>query len=115
MFSINDTIKKYVRFNPEIFAYTMLGLSTSILVYFVANNDEPTNDKIVSDAEIVSDEKIVPDETESGERLSNGEKSPEQSAEPSDKELFDEEQETPVSGGSKRRKRRTNKTKRKKL
>ena len=53
MFSINDTIKKYVRFNPEIFAYTMLGLSTSILVYFVANNDESTNDKTGSDAEIV--------------------------------------------------------------
>ena len=108
MFSINDTIKKYVHFNPEIFAYTMLGLSTSILVYFVANNDESTNDKTGSDAE------IVPDETESGERLSNGEKSPEES-EPSNKELFDEEQEEPVSGGSKRRKRMTNKTKRKKL
>ena len=55
MFSINDTIKKYVRFNPEIFAYTMLGLSTSILVYFVANNDESTNDKTGS-GEIVPDE-----------------------------------------------------------
>ena len=109
MFSINDTIKKYVHFNPEIFAYTMLGLSTSILVYFVANNDESTNDKTGSDAEIVSNE------AESGERLSNGEKSPEKSPEPSDKELFDEEQEESVSGGSKRHKRRTKKTKRKKL
>jgi hypothetical protein len=104
MFSINDTIKKYVRFNPEIFAYTMLGLSTSILVYFVANNDESTNDKTGSDAEIVSNE------AESGERLSNGE----QLSEPSNKELF-EEQEEPVSGGSKRRKSKTKKTKRKKL
>jgi hypothetical protein len=108
MFSINDTIKKYVRFNPEIFAYTMLGLSTSILVYFVANNDESTNDKTGSG-------EIVPDEIVSNEAESNSEKSPEQSPEPFDKELFDEEQETPVSGGSKRRKSRTKKTKRKKL
>ena len=103
MFSINDTIKKYVRFNPEIFAYTMLGLSTSILVYFVANNDEPTID--TESAMPKSTDEIVPDETES----------PEQSPGPFDKELFDEEQEEPVSGGSKRRKSRTKKTKRKKL
>ena len=103
MFSINDTIKKYVRFNPEIFAYTMLGLSTSILVYFVANNDESTNDKTGSG-------EIVPDEIVSNEAESNSE----QLTEPSDKELF-EEQEEPVSGGSKRRKSRTKKTKRKKL
>lgn len=100
MFSINDTIKKYVRFNPEIFAYTMLGLSTSILVYFVANNDEPTNN--TESAMPRSTDEIVPDEIVSNEKLS-------------DKELFDEEQETPVSGGSKRRKSRTKKTKRKKL
>jgi hypothetical protein len=103
MFSINDTIKKYVRFNPEIFAYTMLGLSTSILVYFVANNDESTNDKTGSG-------EIVPDEIVSNEAESNSE----QLSEPSNKELF-EEQEEPVSGGSKRRKSKTKKTKRKKL
>ncbi len=85
MNNISDKITKYVRVNPQLFSFTMLGLSTMMLVYFVAHNDE--------DNELENVTKEAESEVES-----EGSK--------------EEEEVSPQQGGSKRRKNKSKKTKR---
>ena len=86
MNNISDKITKYVRVNPQLFSFTMLGLSTMMLVYFVAHNDE--------DNELENVTKEAESEVES-----EGSKE-------------EEEEVSPQQGGSKRRKNKSKKTKR---
>ena len=85
MNNISDKITKYVRVNPQLFSFTMLGLSTMMLVYFVAHNDE--------DNELEN----VTKEAESEVELEGSK---------------EEEEVSPQQGGSKRRKNKSKKTKR---
>ena len=84
MNNISEKITKYVHVNPQIFSFTMLGLSTMMLVYFVAHNDEdneqPENVSKEAESEVESETK--------------------------------EEEVTPQQGGSKLRKNKSKKTKR---
>jgi hypothetical protein len=45
MNNLKDTLKKYVRMTPQTFSYTMIGLSTAVLVFFIAykDDDKPSN------------------------------------------------------------------------
>lgn len=83
MNNISEKITKYVHVNPEIFSFTMLGLSTMMLVYFVAHNDEDNEPENVT-------------------------KEAESEVEPESKE----EEVSPQQGGSKRHKNKSKKTKR---
>jgi len=86
MNNISDKITKYVRVNPQLFSFTMLGLSTMMLVYFVAHNDEDNElENVTKEAE-----SEVELETEGSK----------------------EEEVSPQQGGSKRRKNKSKKTKR---
>jgi len=87
MNNISDKITKYVHVNPQIFSFTMLGLSTMMLVYFVAHNDEDNKLENVSKEAVV--EKAVAEE-----------------------EPKEEEEVSPQQGGSKRCKNKSKKTKR---
>ena len=42
MNNLKDTLKKYVRMTPQTFSYTMIGLSTAVLVFFIAYKDDDT-------------------------------------------------------------------------
>ena len=45
MNNLKDTLKKYVHMTPQTFSYTMIGLSTAVLVFFIAyKDDEPKSD-----------------------------------------------------------------------
>lgn len=85
MNNISEKITKYVHVNPQIFSFTMLGLSTMMLVYFVAHNDEDN-------------------------KLENVSKEAEAEAEAEEEPK--EEEVSPQQGGSKRRKNKSKKTKR---
>jgi hypothetical protein len=86
MNNISEKITKYVHVNPQIFSFTMLGLSTMMLVYFVAHNDE--DNKLENVSKEAEAEKAVAEE------------------EPKEEEV------TPQQGGSKRCKNKSKKTKR---
>jgi hypothetical protein len=88
MNNISEKITKYVHVNPQIFSFTMLGLSTIMLVYFVAHNDEDNKLENVS-KEAVAEEAVAEEESK-------------------------EEEVLPQQGGSKRRKNKSKKTKRQK-
>ena len=88
MNNISEKITKYVHVNPQIFSFTMLGLSTIMLVYFVAHNDEDNEQ-----SENVSKESVAESNTVSESK---------------------EEEVSPQQGGSKRRKNKSKKTKRQK-
>jgi hypothetical protein len=87
MNNISDKITKYVHVNPQIFSFTMLGLSTMMLVYFVAHNDENTEQPENVSKEAVVEKAVAEEEPK-------------------------EEEVTPQQGGSKRRKNKSKKTKR---
>ena len=40
MNNLNNTLKKYMRMSPQTFSYTMIGLSTAVLVFFIAYKDD---------------------------------------------------------------------------
>jgi hypothetical protein len=42
MNNLKDTLKKYVHMTPQTFSYTMIGLSTAVLVFFIAYKDDDT-------------------------------------------------------------------------
>ena len=42
MNNLKDTLKKYVHMTPQTFSYAMIGLSTSVLVFFIAYKDDDT-------------------------------------------------------------------------
>jgi hypothetical protein len=86
MNNISEKITKYVHVNPQIFSFTMLGLSTMMLVYFVAHNDEDNKLENVS-KEAVAATNVVAESKE-------------------------EEEVSPQQGGSKRCKNKSKKTKR---
>jgi hypothetical protein len=42
MNNLKDTLKKYISITPQTFSYTMIGLSTAVLVFFIAYKDDDT-------------------------------------------------------------------------
>jgi hypothetical protein len=76
MNNLKDTLKKYVHMTPQTFSYTMIGLSTAVLVFFIAykdddkpskSDDKPSNsdDKpSKSDDELPEEDKPLPEEDE---------------------------------------------------
>jgi hypothetical protein len=88
MNNISEKITKYVHVNPQLFSFTMLGLSTMMLVYFIANNDEDN------------------------EQPENVTKEAEAESESESKEEPNEEDIPPQQGGSRCRKNKSKKTKR---
>lgn len=49
---LNNDLTKYLTINPQAFSYTMLGLSTLILAYFVGeDNTEPAEESTANIAE----------------------------------------------------------------
>ena len=65
MNNLKDTLKKYITMSPQTFSYAMIGLSTSVLVFFIAyKDDEPKSDELKVDDKSNSDESKV-DESKS--------------------------------------------------
>ena len=66
MNNLKDTLKKYVHMTPQTFSYTMIGLSTAVLVFFIAykDDDKPKSDELKVDDKSNSDESKV-DESKS--------------------------------------------------
>jgi hypothetical protein len=59
MNNLNDTLKKYITMSPQTFSYAMIGLSTSVLVFFIAyKDDEPKSDESKVDESKVDESKV---------------------------------------------------------
>ncbi len=67
MNNLKDTLKKYLHMTPQTFSYTMIGLSTAVLVFFISykDDDKPNSDDkpSKSDDELPED-KTLPEEDE---------------------------------------------------
>ena len=64
MNNLKDTLKKYITMSPQTFSYAMIGLSTSVLVFFIAyKDDEPKSDESKVDDKSKEDDKSKVDES----------------------------------------------------
>lgn len=66
MLNANNDLTKYLTMNPQAFSYTMLGLSTLILAYFVGEDktespavEAPESNKLAEDEEPDNDESAI--------------------------------------------------------
>lgn len=96
MNNLKDTLKKYVHMTPQTFSYTMIGLSTAVLVFFIAYKDDDTPNS--DDKPSNSDDK--PSKSDN--------KLPEEDKEEYD---FDKEEEEPLRMGGSRASRALDKSK----
>ena len=65
MNNLKDTLKKYITMSPQTFSYAMIGLSTSVLVFFIAyKDDESKVDESKVDESKVDESKSLPGEDE---------------------------------------------------
>ena len=77
MNNLKDTLKKYVHMTPQTFSYTMIGLSTAVLVFFIAyKDDEPKSDDkpSKSDDKPSKSDNELPEEVEEDEEQFNFDK-----------------------------------------
>ena len=71
MNNLKDTLKKYITMSPQTFSYAMIGLSTSVLVFFIAyKDDEPKSDESKVDDKSKEDDKSKVDESKVDESKS---------------------------------------------
>lgn len=66
MLNANNDLTKYLTMNPQAFSYTMLGLSTLILAYFVGEDkteppavEAPESNELAEDEEPDNDESAI--------------------------------------------------------
>ena len=69
MLNANNDLTKYLNMNPQAFSYTMLGLSTLILAYFVGEDktEQPVVEAPESKANELAEEEEEPEDLETDE------------------------------------------------
>ena len=92
MNNLKDTLKKYVHMTPQTFSYTMIGLSTAVLVFFISYKDDDKPSKL-DDKPSNSDDKP----SKSDDELPEDKTLPEEDEEQFD---FDKNEEPMRVGGS---------------
>ena len=57
MLNANNDLTKYLTMNPQAFSYTLLGLSTLILAYFVGeDNSKPVEEPVAKSSDLEEEE-----------------------------------------------------------
>jgi cytoskeletal protein RodZ len=113
MDDIRDIFKKYIKPipNPNALSFAMVGLSTLMLVYFVAYNEDPKSKE--SPSEESASEESASEESPSEE--SPSEESPSEESLRLDESARLQEKQITDGGSTKRRHKKNKKTKRRKL